>query len=400
MSIKNLLFSDLKKAYVALFLIFFSVCIAVTFDDKARNLLLVGFMTFSAISCFLYRFVVKSDVYLFFFIFCIFSFPVLAHDTPPRWSTVIYSLLFCLSFVAFIRAYIVSKFNVDDFIVVLKFLIIAYVVVLIIQQISVLLGITPLNIRNYNILDPFKLNSLGAEPSWSSRIIALLFYCYLTMREVKLGRAYKLSRDMLLDKWVWFAFLWSMLTMLSGTAILFLAIVFLKFARLKSILFVITFFILSIVVFESFEFEPYQRARDVAVATVTLDEQKIIEADHSASFRIVPLLVLAKSVGISSFEDYFGHGIDSVATNLDFNLGITASSSTFLGFWYEFGFIAFITFILFSFKLSVNSLQSFIFWFFLVFMYGLNTQIPWLAIMLLYITKNLTSASYDYKNSP
>lgn len=387
---ENSISSDVKKLYVASFIVMFAVCIAAGFDDKARNLLLVAFMTMATCSLIIYPFVTKIDAYIVLLVFCLLFFPVFAHDVPPRWSTVIYSILFGTSFLAFYRAYIVSNFTATDFLNVLRFLIFAYAVVLIIQQLSVVIGIPPLNLRNYDPAEPFKLNSLGAEPSWSGRIIALLFYCYLTVKEAELGRAYKLTVDTFSDKWGWLAFFWSMVSMISGTAIVFMVLVFLKFARAKGIISFTVILIVLISAFEAVDFTPYQRARDVAIAVTSLDESTVIQADHSASFRIVPLLVLIKSVGLSTFYDYFGHGVDSVASNLDFNLGVEQSSSTFVGFWYEFGFISFVIFMLFSLRLCVFSFQSFVFWFMLVFMFGLNTQIPWLGIILLTITKKLT----------
>lgn len=336
-----------------------------------------------------YRFFTRYDLQIMLFIFCILTFPMLAHDNATRWSTVTYSILFCLSFLSFIRAYISSSISPDDFIITLQILIYSYFVVLFIQQVSVLAGVAPINLRNYDVYEPFKLNSLGAEPSWSGRIVALLFYCYLTVRETKLGRAYSLSKDVRQDKWIWLAFLWTMITMISGTAIVFLSIVFVKFARLKSILIVIIIAMISLTTLESVKFEPYERAKNVLIATISLDERKVIEADHSASFRVVPLMVLAKSVGVSKFEDYFGHGVDSISEDLEFNLGPKATSSSFFGVWYEYGFIAFIIFMVCSIRMTVNSIPSFIFWFFLVFMTGLNIQLPWLAMMCLYICKDM-----------
>lgn len=386
----NGLFSDIKKLYVFLFIVVFAVCLEFTFDDKSRNLLLVSFMALASVSLSFYRQVHKSDFFLLSLIFCLFSFPVLAHDSETRWSTVIYSLLFCISFLVFLRAFYVSNYSRDDFLITLKFLLYAYCIVLIIQQVSVVVGLPPINLRFYNVLDPFKLNSLGAEPSWSGRIIALLFYCYITVKESVMNKDYNFKDNFKGDKWIWFAFLWSMVTMISGTAMVFLGIVLFKFVRLQKIFFLTPIFIMIFLAAENSHFEPYERVRDTALATLTFDEQKIIQADHSASFRIVPLISLIKSVDASSLEGLFGHGVDSVAQDINFNLGAVVSSSTFIGVWYEFGFIAFLLFICFSLRLciDINNPVSIIFWFMLVFMSGLNTQIPWLAMMLLFMTKH------------
>lgn len=388
------LFSDIKKLYVFLFIVLFAVCLEFTFDQKSRNLLLIAFMTVSSLTLIFYQSFYKSDMFLLCFAFCLLCFPILAHDNETRWSTIIYSCLFLTSFAVFMRALHVSNYSHYDFLTTLKFLLYAYCIVLIIQQVYVVVGLPPLNLRNYNPLEPFKLNSLGAEPSWSGRIIALLFYCYITVKESVTNKNYNFKENVKEDKWIWFAFLWPMITMISGTAMVFLAIVLFKFLRLRKMLSIIPLFLVLIFVAENSHFEPYERARDVAMATLTLDKNKIIQADHSASFRIVPLISLSKSVDVFSFDGLLGHGVDSVSQDLDFGLGITAHSSSLVGLWYEFGFIAFLLFVCFSLRLcfDIKNPVSIIFWFMLVFLYGLNTQIPWLAIMLLFMTKN-----YSYK---
>jgi hypothetical protein len=298
---------------------------------------------------------------------------------------------------AFMRACHASTFNKDDFLLTLKILISSYFFVLLIQQVSVLIGIYPINLRVYNPALPFRLNSLGAEPSWSGRIVALLFYSYITVKESVVARPYSLKRDFFEDRYVWVAFLWTMLTMISGTAILFLSIVLIKFLKFKNTLLLGALSGALVFVAEFIEYQPYERVRDVAAATLTLDELAIIRADHSASFRIIPLIALAKSIELFSITGLTGHGVDSIANTLDFGLddgvGNYTTASTLFAVWYEYGFIAFLVFVIFSLNLCFDRKNpvSLVFWFMLVFIYTLNVQIPWLAIMLLYMVKEYTA---------
>ena len=275
--------TDIKKFYVFSFIVIFSVCLAFSFDAKARNLLLVGFMVLASSSIVFYRKVYKSDFILLLFVFCLLIFPAFAHDYHTRWSTVIYSCLFCTSFIVFIRAFHVAQFSQLDFLNTLKFLLFAYCIILFIQQISVVIGLPPLNLRNYSPETPFKLNALGAEPSWSARIMALLFYCYITVKEYFLERPYNFTENIREDRWVWLAFVWPMITMMSGTAMIFLVLVLLKFIRIKKVLLVVPLFLSLLVVAENSHFEPYERMRNTVLATLTLDTQLIVETDHSAS---------------------------------------------------------------------------------------------------------------------
>lgn len=396
----NSLSIDWKKIHVFLFVCIYSICIAIFFDDESRNILLIIFMLMSIVTLILYKALLRIDVFLIAFLIFILFVSGFYQDGITRWSTVIYTVMFGLSYICFIRVFYYSCYDLSDFIGTLKLIIILYFIVLLAQQLSVLLSIPPINLRNYDISQPFKLNSLGAEPSWSARILSLLFYAFLSAKEAFFGVNYSIKKFYKDDKFVWFAFLWSMITMLSGTAIVFLGIVMLKFIKPRSLIATSFIFICLISVFDVINYAPYERARDTLISTLTLDESKIIETDHSASFRIVPLIRLFKSIGLSSSDDFLGHGVDSIDRDIDFNLGADVSSTTLLGVWYEYGFIAFFLFVLFSLQACV-SLQypiSFIFWLLLVFCYGLNTQIPWLAMIILFMTKNLLKKTNYRKN--
>ena len=57
--------------------------------------------------------------------------------------------------------------------------------------------------------------------------------------------------------------------------------------------------------------------------------------------------------------------------------------------WIEYGFLSFLLFSFVSFKLifEKGNLLTIVFWFFLIFLYGVNSQIVWITIILLFTTK-------------
>jgi hypothetical protein len=204
-----------------------------------------------------------------------------------------------------------------------------------------------------------------------------------------LDRKYNLSIDFKKDQWIWFAFLWTMLTMGSTTALLFVLIVFLKFFQLKNFTSLLAFSVIIITILLSNETSSIDRFVNTTKAVVTLDADKVIAADHSASFRIVPMMVLSQKVGISSLDDVLGHGVDTVGKFLYKYLpggGDNISGGGFFYIWYEYGFLAFFFLLLFTFKATVykGQLINIVFWFFLVFSYGINNQIIWLCVVLLF----------------
>ena len=378
--------------FLILFILAHAISPAFALGDDNRNLFLIGVMSISPILLIVFNKYHKTDVWIFFFLISIVMVPLIHQTHSMRWSTVLYSCMFGLSFMAYTRLLSISKLMPFKYLKVLKILIKAYAIILLIQQICVFFNLPIFNVSNYLASQPWKLNSLAAEPSHSSRIVGLLMYSYIIMREITINREYNLKKDFKYDKWVWLAFIWTMVTMGSSTAFLFLALVLLKFLKRKNI---IPLIIISIAVFSLMNIlgiEQFERTLKVAKAFITLDVNTIIETDHSASLRIVPILILIPMLSIFSLNGWFGHGVDYVSTFMsDFIPGVPEgiSGGGFLQFWMEYGFICFIIFIFGSIRYLIkqNDKFSIVFWFILIFIVGVNNQITWLCVLLLFTNK-------------
>lgn len=384
-----------KTAYFFLILqiIFLAISPNFALGEDNRNLLLIGLMSVSPILIIAFNKYHKTDVWMSVIIVSIIVIPFLNHPQSIRWSTILYSCMFGFSFIAYTRLLSKSKLLPIKYLKILKILIILYAVTLLIQQLCVLLGLPIFNISNYNKETPWKLNSLAAEPSHSARIVALLMYSYIVIKELLLNRTYILKKDFKHDKWVWFAFIWTMTTMGSATAFFFLPIILLKFLKRRSI---ITLIIISTAVFSLMNYlgvDAFDRTFKVATALTTLDINTIIVADHSGSLRIVPFLILIPMLSIFTLNGWYGHGVDYVSTFLsDFIPGVPdgISGGGFLQFWMEYGFFCFIIFTFGSIRYLIkkNDKLSIIFWFMLIFVLGMNNQITWLCFVLLFTNKH------------
>lgn len=385
-----------------LYLIITSLAVAPAFvlGDDNRNLLLIGVMVLSPFVIFAFKGFYNQDVWLILLMICLALAPLLYHPETMRWGTVLYSWMFCLTFMAYNRLLHNNVFSAYQFYKLLKFLIIAYFVTLLIQQFCVLTGLPIFNVSNYSLQEPWKLNSLSAEPSHSGRIVGLLFFCFISTKEILLKRSYSLKKDARADKWIWIAFLWTMLTMGSATAFLFIFIVSLKFIQRKNIITLIALVLIFFIILANNEVPSIDRAIKIIEATFSLDINKVIAVDHSASFRIVPIMVLITMIEIFSLDGLLGHGIDSVSLFLYQYIPGGAdkvSGGGFLFVWYEYGFLSFIFLLIFSLKATIykGQLINLVFWFFLVFIYGINNQIIWLCIILLF-TNNYFSKKSAY----
>lgn len=378
---------------VSFIIVTLAISPAFALGDGNRNLLLIGMMSVFPYFFFRYPIIIPQiDIPLIFLCSMMIVFPFIFHPETLRWSTVLYSCMFCMYFMAFVRILYHSNYTLWNFSKLLKGLIYAYCIVLIIQQFCVLTGLPIFNLSNYSIREPWKLNSLMSEPSHSARIIPVLMYLFVCCEErQKMGEKLSLKESLKKSKLVWFSFLWCVCTMGSATAFIFMWIVFAKFVNLKKLLPTIAVCVsVFIVMFYISENKSVIRVRNIINATLTLDEDKIISADGSGSYRIVPTIRAAKVIGITSKSDLFGYGIDADQKIIKPLPGQTKGQSGSFFLWINYGVIVAIIWWLFSLKICYISRDyvSLLIWFLILFTYGgFNNQIVWMTLTILYTYK-------------
>lgn len=395
----------LKCKLIFLFIILLAVSPAFALGDRNMNMLLFGAMGVSPL-IFLWQpiFVCKIDIPLVFLCLSMICFPVLFHPETVRWSTMLYSCMFCIYFMAFVRLLHTSHFINEDFLYLLKGLLYAYCIVLMIQQFCVLTGLPIFNVSNYSPLEPWKLNSLAAEPSHSARIISILMLFYIQTKERILGESYVWRKHFKDDRMVWFAFLWSVLTMGSATVFIFLLIIVLKlFPRLKnpqSVVAIVLVFCAVALLGDGNK--NLARAIDFTRAVVTLDERQVIKADGSGAHRIVQSFRGAKFVNLKDRDDWLGHGVDADQRLVpNFQPSLPGSAGMFF-LWVNYGFLVCLLWWGFSFYVVFQKETpwiSFLIWFLTVLiMGGLNNQIIWLLLAVSYVYKVLGKAGSVYNH--
>lgn len=377
---------------LTLIIISFAISPAFALGEGNRNLFLIALMSISPLVIIYYKKLYPSDLWLLLFIGSILLFPPIFNPESVRWSTMLYSAMFGITFIAYKHLLYNINFSVQDYLKIIEYLIYAYFITLLIQQFCVLTGLPIFNISNYDIGEPWKLNSLSAEPSHSGRIIGVLMYSYISVKEILAQRTYNFRLDIKTDRWIWIAFLWVMLTMGSATAMLFIAIVLFKFIRIKnllplSLILGSIFFAISISGSNSLD-----RMFHFSMAILTFDTKMMIEVDHSASMRIVPMIILTNMLDVTTINGLFGHGVDYVGTFLSTLVpGIQegAAGGGLLQLWIEYGFLSFLLFTIFCFShlFSKKAYLNVVLWFLLIFISGVNNQMVWLTILLLFTNR-------------
>lgn len=315
-----------------------------------------------------------------------------------RWSSFIYTLIFIVIAFSYVSSVTYSKMHISVYIKTIRFLIFLYFGGLLIQQACVVFGIPVFNqILDYSGSNEWKLSSFADEPSHTARILALLMFSYLQMYKKYNGKNYDIIRLFKHDKTeknMWLCFLYTMVMIQSSTAYVFLAILvyILSGAKKKNAVFILILF--GIGLYAVWDNELVQRSVKTFVATLSFNETLICEADNSAAHRIVPILIILKQLPLSGSAFFIGHGFDT-APAIVFKLfpGYTeeylCGGGAIFQLWYESGFFVFASYLLLTLFLCVDKRHkfSFVFWFLLVFINSINTQITWLTIFILFTNK-------------
>ena len=355
-------------------------------DD--RNIFLILVMLISPLVLLFSRKIFKLDLILITFLCGLFFSAIVINPEFLRWSTLFYTSLFAVMFLAYEHCLARNFFSIVSYLNTLKFLMLVFFWVLVTQQISVFFGLPVLLAGNYNPEYPWKLSSLAAEPSHAAFTVSLLMFSYSKIKNSLLKKNQTFYESVSSDKAVWLAYFWFCLTSNSTSALFLMIILLTQFLHVRSIpsvLFISFFLCIGLLYFEGIAID---RATSFFFGLITLNPDAMLAADHSGSLRFVPAIVIFDKVSIFGLNGLFGHGIDYVKTFLYLEIpGIEEDFATggIMLVWLEYGFVAFLLFILFSIQATGIRFEivPLALWFIFLFLgNGINTQLVWLLIVI------------------
>lgn len=256
---------------------------------------------------------IGKTMFLFILYYTMVILAAITHPESLRWSTVIFLGTFIITYLTFYNlVFFEHAFTKDFFRKLLERLIFAYFVVMLLQQFFITIGIKifPLiNLTDY--LDRgIGCNSLSYEPSTAAIILSFSMLCLIRIIELNYGHKLTIKELYSEIKWPIIGFSWCMLTMGSGTAFICLGILICYFIKPRYFIYFTIFAILTYFAIMYIDFVPLQRARDSAIAFLSLDRQIISKADGSAAARIIPIVNTITELDLTSLETWFGHGVD------------------------------------------------------------------------------------------
>lgn len=311
-----------------------------------------------------------------------------------RSSSYFYSLLFILFFLTNLHLIRYSKITIRQYQSFLKILLYSYFFILVIQQVMYVIGIE--NFLNKISAEGFKFNSIATEPSYASIIILMLFYTYISIKKKQNNGKYQIA-NLKNDRMLWFVFTYQMLTLGSSFGILFFVLFLLTFIK-KISNFLMIIFLLLMFYFSglALNFEPLIRLNSIISATLvgTLDYSNLIEADHSASVRLIPFLM-----AFSSFEFYkfFGMGMDFSSNYFpSIIIGIEPGAfggGLFPSFTFDNGIINTIILMIIIKEKAIQKFFSFELLVFIIILLNtsFNSQLFWFVVTILTINKHFNT---------
>ena len=209
------------------------------------------------------------------------------------------------------------------------------------------------------------------------------FLALLRMLELKYNRILSLQEIFQEARWPIIGFLWSMLTMGSGTAFIVLGVLMLYFLKKEYIMALIPMSLILIVLIHQIDFKPLTRALNGIEGFLSMDIKFVRETDTSAAVRIAPLINTLTKLDLSDFLTWFGHGVDAGS---GWNY-VERTQNRVVGGIYEYGLLSFIVMQIITYACVIKrffSLESLI-WIFLLGMSFGNISYTW-GVMMLFTT--------------
>ena len=252
----------------------------------------------------------------FLYISWLFFTAGILHPATFRASTVMYTAMFMTTFIVIYTAvWNYHVFTIDCFIRFIRIFFFVLVGFLLAQQVCLLIGIKYFPLINLcQILNRgIGANSLTFEPSTLGRLLNVLYYVLLKCYEIRDGEKIKITKIFTGDiKWVTILFIWSVLTMGSGTAFVAVAVTSLYFMRGWHFILAIPIFAGAYYGLESFGNDSFSRVQAVSQATLTGNKKLVQETDGSASTRIAPVLNTLH-IDLAHADMWTGKGCDSTS---------------------------------------------------------------------------------------
>lgn len=364
----------------------FATALAPFVDEAQRNSLVIGVSVMIPLFLIAFSLPPKRDLIwvgttLFYLIFT----SALRVSTSDI-SSLTYTIILFLPYLFIAACLSNGKIAAKKIVVFLRCLILTFCAFSVAQFLAKYSGFQPPN----EILsgDMWRNNSLAVEPSHLTRVLIVSLFIYLVLNRT--GKDASMSPlKLLLNEWVVVsAFLTSIL--LSGSALgaLLTPFALMLIFKIRWIILLMGLGAFLVPLANQLEFEVLQRGIVFLAALPTMDIWDLVNADHSGSVRVLPILVYLNEIAPSTSDFWFGGGISEISQFLAGKLpGVPDEfeAGFFPGFAIAFGLVGFalVTYALVLRFLCLKTLPFILLWIALFFASPWNTQLFWYSLMML-----------------
>ncbi|MCM1368961.1 MAG: hypothetical protein NC204_01160 [Candidatus Amulumruptor caecigallinarius] len=293
---------------------------AITQGSDNKNLLLAAVMCLSPLVL-LFRdarvFIPRIDIPLTILCLSIVSTPLLFHSESIRAVTMLFTLACSIYFMMLARVIRIARMSSGELLALIRWIVYAFFIMLVIQQVCVVAEWPVINVSHYfpdrGGLSRFKLNSLSAEASHTSFTLGILMYFYtqifITAYPGNAGKCFTRQIGM------WAAYFWVIFSTVNASAYVFGLLFLIPLINRKTAAPIAGITICCMMIFlvctPVMQNKSFMRVQKLMFALPTLDEQKIMDADLSASCRIVPSIRGCKALAAEPDKLLTGHGVDA-----------------------------------------------------------------------------------------
>lgn len=287
-----------------------------TQGEHNKNLLLATAMAISPLVLLIKEtrvFIPRIDIPLGIVCLYVTAAPLLFHPESVRWITMLFTCACCVYFMMLARLVRTAHLSPGVICGFIRTVIYAFAAVLIIQQICLVSGLPVFCAGAVYPQAPWKLNSLTAEPSHTTITLGALMYFYTQTRRIADPET-GLWKEITSFWPAWACWIWVLFSTVNASAFLLAPLAFLPYITRRNIwLWVCAASLAAAVLFLSpaGHTGAPDRLRKTLMATVTLDDKAIEEADASAAARIVPTIWGAREIHLGESDTWTGHGVDA-----------------------------------------------------------------------------------------
>ena len=383
-----------KNILKSLYLKILFLCTAFSFDlfimKDHKNILLI----FLLLTCCFYWFFSAAECREFpFYLFLGWLGIVnLLHYETMKISSYVYTILFILLLISVRRLLYKNSLSLNEYIGLLKIIIYIFFLALLIQQFCFFFHLPMFNAMGRNESWGFRFNSMALEPAHAAKILLLTFYSYILIMKYEWKKEYTLLRFIRESKFLCIAFAYSILTIGSVTALLFLPLILIPLVKLRYTFFSLLFTCLLVIWGMQWEVEEIKRLNFFLDALFSMNLENVILSDGSAAARVAPYMIYIQDFDISSEGFWFGYGAGYTVNYFNDIINLyrnyipegTELGGQFVTIGVNYGIITlfFLLYMLKSVCFKKFFSYSFLLWIFLLADMGFNTYVVIFSIIL------------------